>query len=348
MSKAVLIINLGSPESPSPKDVKTYLNEFLMDKYVIDIAYPLRALLVKGIILNTRPKESAKAYKKVWTEEGSPLITTSMETRKKLEETLNIPVFCAMRYGNPSIKNTLETIHNEHPKITDLCVIYMYPHYAESSFRTAQDCFEKELKRQKSTLKIHTIPPFYKHPDYIAALADTIRPYTEKPYDHLLVSYHGLPERHLTKIDPTKSHCLKTPDCCSKPSKAWDTCYKHHTVETTKALISELNLPEEKVSIAYQSRLGKDPWITPATDDELVRLAKSGVKNLIVTCPAFVADCLETLEEIEMEGRNEFLEAGGETFQYIPCLNTTQQWITCLAQWARCSLELTTPEAKIA
>ncbi len=330
--KGVLLINLGSPDSPNPKDVKKYLNEFLMDGRVIDVPYLLRAFLVKGIILNTRPKKSAEAYQKIWWEEGSPLIVISERFQEKVRERAKVPVALGMRYGSMSIKKGLKELHDQ--GVDEVLAVPLYPHYAMSSTETVIEKTKEEQKKHFPNMNLTIVPSFYNHPDYIRVLSEKIKSNIEGvDYDHILFSYHGIPERHIRKTDPTKSHCKIDGSCCNTPSKAHEFCYRHQCFETTKKVVEYLNLPEGKYSNSFQSRLGGDPWLKPYTDFEFERLPKEGKKNLVVITPAFVADCLETLEEIAMEGEEEFKEAGGEEYKHVPCLNDDDSWVKVMTRW---------------
>ena len=330
--KGVLLINLGSPDSPNPKDVKRYLGEFLMDERVIDVPYLLRAFLVKGIILNTRPKKSAKAYKKIWWEEGSPLIVLSERFHKKVEERAKVPVALGMRYGTMSIQKGLKELHDQ--GVDDVLVVPLYPHYAMSSTETVIEKTKEEQQKHFPNMKLTVVPSFYKHPDYIRVMSENIKSHLEGiDYDHILFSYHGIPERHIRKSDTTKSHCKMDGSCCETASKAHATCYRHQCFETTKAIAKYLDLPAGKYSDSFQSRLGGDPWLKPYTDKEFERFPKEGKKNLVVITPAFVSDCLETLEEIAMEGEEQFEEAGGEHYKHIPCLNDNDDWVKVMTRW---------------
>ncbi len=336
MSKtAILLVNLGSPDSTEPKDVKRYLDEFLMDKYVIDYPYIFRALLVKGIILNVRPTKSAAAYKKIWWEEGSPLIVLSTQLAEEVKKKVNAPVALGMRYGNPSIESAISSLLQEHKELTNLFVIPLYPQYAESTTRTVIEKTQEVIHKNNWPISVQFQEPFYSEISYINALAKSIEPYVSK-YDHILFSYHGVPERHVKKTDSTKSHCLQQEDCCSSCTnpEAQSHCYRFHCFETTRAVVDKLKLEPGSYSISFQSRLGKDEWIKPYTDQRLEELPSQGIKKLAVACPAFVSDCLETLEEIGMEGKEEFLEAGGEEYIQIPCLNTNQEWVETLVQYS--------------
>ncbi len=331
--KGLLMINLGSPDSTSVKDVKKYLDEFLMDERVIGKSYWFRWFLVKVIILNTRPKKSAKAYKKIWWKEGSPLIVLSRRLFDKVLKLVKFPVALAMRYGSISIINGLKELDEKGVK--NVTVLPLYPHYAMSSYETVVEKVKDEVKTNFPHLKIKTVKPFYKEKNYIDLLCNKIKATIDKiDYDHILFSYHGIPISHLKISDPTNSHCYKLKNCCSVHSKAHEFCYKHQVIETTEAVINKLKIDKNKYSNAFQSRLPNEAWLKPYTDDELVRLAKEGKKRLVIVTPAFVTDCLETLEEIAMEGKEEFLEAGGESYHYVPCLNDDDDWAALISKWA--------------
>ena len=323
--KGALLLNLGSPNSTEIPDVREYLEEFLMDERVLDMKEWKRKLLLKLIILPKRPIASAEAYSKVWTDEGSPLIVTSCAQQKLVQEETEMPIFLAMRYANPSTADVVKEIKDA--GVTDLLIIPLYPHYAMSSYESAVVKAMEELREQAPDIKTKLVQPFYNDPDYINALWESIKPQYEGTGAHLMMSFHGIPERHVKKSDPSHAHCLVTPNCCDTCHPAHHTCYRHQCYATAKALMAKGNIDEKDVTISFQSRLLRDPWLSPYTDFEIERLAKEGVKNLKVICPAFISDCLETLEEIGMEGKEEFLEHGGEEFELIPCLNTHPLWI---------------------
>ena len=327
MSKGVLLVNLGSPDSPSVSDVRRYLNEFLMDSRVIDVAWPIRRFVVSMILIN-RPKESAHAYEKVWMKDGSPLVAISKNVLKKVQPRVKVPIELAMRYQNPSIEGALRKLAGQ--GVDDLLLIPLFPHYAMSSFETAVERVKELAVKLAPSMRITVQPPFYKDPDYISALIMSAEDYLKKGYDYLLFSYHGLPERQIKKADPTGSHCFIKENCCEVSSPAHATCYRAQCYQTTKAFCENAGIPREKYSVSFQSRLGKDPWLKPYTDFELERLAKQGVKKLLVICPAFVSDCLETIEEIGIRGRESFMQAGGQQFEQIPCLNEHPMWIDAL------------------
>jgi len=332
MSKrAVLIANLGSPDSTSIPDVRRYLREFLGDERVIDLPAALRWLLLEAIILPTRPKRTAHAYSKVWTPEGSPLIATSRSVQAKLSKALGpeVPVHIAMRYGNPSIASALRALSDE--GATEVLLFPQYPHYAMASWETVVARIYEEAARQAPGMKISTVQPFFGDQDYIDMLIAVANPTLAAPYDHLLFSYHGIPERHLRKADSSHAHCTVVSDCCNTCSPAQATCYRAQCVRTTAEFARRAGLDPAKYSISYQSRLAGEPWLRPFTDFELVRLPKAGVKRLLVICPSFLADCLETLEEIAMVGKETFLQAGGESFDKVSCPNDHTVFIEFLA-----------------
>ncbi len=314
MNKAVLLVNLGSPDSTSVGDVRRYLNEFLMDGRVIDTPWLLRRFIV-GMILINRPKRAAEAYHKIWLPEGSPLVVTSRKVRAKLQEIVPVPVELAMRYQNPSIESAIRKLAEQ--KADETFLIPLFPHYAMSSYETAVVRVREVARQIAPDMKIVVQPPYGDAPDYIAALAASARNHLEAGYDHLLFSFHGIPERQLRKSDPTGGHCLTAPHCCETASPAHATCYRAQCFKTVAAFVAQAGVPANRFSISFQSRLGRDPWLKPYTDFELVELPQRGLKNLLVICPSFVSDCLETLEEIGLRGRETFLSAGGEWFAQI-------------------------------
>ncbi len=330
--KGILLVNLGSPDSPDPKDVKKYLGEFLMDERVIDIPLVARTALVKGIILNTRPKQSAAAYKKIWWDEGSPLIVISERLQNKIQQQVDVPVGLAMRYGSMSIKKGLQELVDK--GVDDVLIFPLYPQFAMATTETILVLAEALRKTNFPDLKIESVPAFYNKPDYIEVLSNSIKRHLEdKNYEHLLFSYHGVPERHIKKSDVTKSHCKIDGSCCITPSKAHEFCYRHQCLEVTRLVAKKLHLEEGTYSTSFQSRLGFDPWLLPYTDRTIERLGKQGVKNMAIVTPAFVSDCLETLEEIAMEGEELFHEVGGKEFTTIPCLNDDAEFVDLLANW---------------
>ncbi|MCM5662353.1 ferrochelatase [Galbibacter mesophilus] len=330
--KGVLLVNLGSPDSTDPKDVKRYLEEFLMDERVIDLPLWLRTFIVKGIILNTRPKKSAAAYEKIWWEEGSPLIVLSERLQDKVDSLTGVSVALAMRYGNPSIKSGLETLKKE--GVTEVLLVPLYPQFAMATTETILVLAEELRKQYFPEMQFTNVPAFYNHPDYIRVLSESIQEnLKDKEWEHILFSYHGVPERHIKKSDITKSHCKIDGQCCKTLSPAHQFCYRHQCYETTRQVAEYLGLKEGTYSSSFQSRLGIDPWLQPFTDKTINKFAEDGLKKLAVVTPAFVSDCLETLEEIGMEAQHEFKENGGDEFHLVPCLNDDEAWVKVLSRW---------------
>lgn len=332
MKKGVLLVNLGSPDSPDPKDVKRYLGEFLMDERVIDVPLWARNILVKGIILNTRPKASAAAYQKIWWDNGSPLIVISERLQEKIQNQVDIPVALAMRYGSMTIQKGMQELVDK--GVEEIMIFPLYPQFAMATTETIIVLAEEIQKTQFPEIKLHSLKAFYNNADYIAVLANSIKKHLQdKNYDHLLFSYHGVPERHIRKRDVTKSHCKIDGSCCATPSEAHEFCYRHQCLEVTRLVAEYLQLKEDTYTTSFQSRLGFDPWLQPYTDRTIERLGKQGVKNMAIVTPAFVSDCLETLEEIAMEGQEIFHEMGGDEFTTIPCLNDDQEFVELLSGW---------------
>jgi ferrochelatase len=233
------------------------------------------------------------------------------------------------------MKYAYDRLMTQHPDLTEVLLIPLYPHYAMSSYETAVEYAREIHAKGKYPFRITAVQPFYDNPLYIGALSESMKPYLEEGYDHVLFSYHGLPRRHMKKADPTGSHCLRSENCCSVNSIAHKTCYRHQVYTTTKKTAQLLGIPSDKYSVSFQSRLGREEWIHPYTVDELAALGGRGVKRLLVVCPAFVSDCLETLEEMGVEGKDLFLKSGGESFTLIPCMNTHPGWVGVLASWVK-------------
>lgn len=342
--KAILLLNLGSPKSTKTGDVRTYLREFLSDPRVLDTNAIVRAIVLNLFILPFRPKKSAAAYATIWTDRGSPLIVMSQRQRELLAAKVDVPVHLAMRYGQPSVPDVMRKIVAD--GTDELFLVPLYPHYAMSSYETAVVQAMEEVARQKPSMKVTLLQPFYNDPGYIEALADATAPYLRDGYDTIVFSYHGVPERHLRKSDPSHAHCLTVPDCCHCEHPAHATCYRHQCVQTMELLIARLGIPKEKTVLAFQSRLGRDPWLTPQTDMTVERLGREGKKKILVICPSFVTDCLETLEEVAVGCGETFEHAGGEDLKLVPCLNDNPRWIDFLAD--RCRRWITAdPQEKI-
>lgn len=334
-NKGIILMNLGSPDSTQVKDVRRYLSQFLMDKRVIDYPYIFRKVLVDGLIVPSRAPKSAEAYDTIWTKDGSPLIVWTQKLEKSLENKLSEPVEIAMRYGRPSMDEAFKSLIRKSPDLQEVLAIPLYPHYAMSSFETAVEHAKDTHRKGGYRFTLEFIRPFFDDQDYIHAMADRIRPYLENHYDHLLFSFHGIPERHLKRSDPTGKHCLQAANCCSVDSVAHKTCYRHQCFQTMNLVTKHLQIPAEKFSYSFQSRLGREQWLTPYTDFRLQEMPREGIKKLLIICPAFVSDCLETLEEIEIRGRESFLSAGGESFEMIPCLNDSNSWVETVALWIK-------------
>lgn len=332
MSKrGVLLVNTGSPDSPAVKDVRRYLREFLMDGRVIDLPYPVR-FLIAHLIVMLRARLSAEAYKRIWTVEGAPLVTTSRRVQALLQARLDFPVGLGMRYGQPSLASAVDMLKQR--GVDKILIIPMFPHYAMSSYETAAAKARKVLASRLPDAAVSVNPPFYDRPEYVRALVLVAQPHLKEGFDHLLLSFHGLPERHIRKSDPTRSHCLRRPDCCGAEVPAIQTCYRAQCLRTAKAFVAEARLPVGSHSIAFQSRMGPDKWLEPATFEVIERLGRAKTRRLLVMCPSFVADCLETIDEIGVRGRQVFRAAGGGELVMIPCLNGSPAWIDVLQQMA--------------
>ncbi len=330
VKKAVILMNLGSPDSTSVSDVRRYLNEFLMDGKVIDTPYLWRTILVKGIITPFRASKSAEAYSSIWTKDGSPLVHITKLVKGELAKIVEMPVEISMRYGNPDMQSAYDNLAKKYPDLEEVVLLPLYPHYAMSSFETAVAHAEEVHKKGNYKFRIHSISPFYNHPAYIAALAESIQPYLADTNSHILFSYHSIPERHIQKSDTTGNHCLKVADCCNVASTAHSTCYKHQCLVTTKLVTEKLGIPKDRYSVAFQSKLGRSAWLTPATTARMEQMPGEGIKNLMVVCPSFVSDCLETLEEVAIREKENFMEAGGESYTFIPCMNIQPSWIKAI------------------
>ncbi len=320
--KAVLIINLGTPESTEVKDVRKYLKEFLSDRRVLSIPALIRYLVLRLVILPFRSKKSAAAYRKVWLSDGSPLMVYS----RKLADNLQIEfkdsakVFLAMRYGKPSIGSALTEIYNQN--FTSLQVIPLFPQYSSAATGSAIEEVLSQIKSKNNFCNLQIISSFYNRPEFIDAFAKNIAECQKAfPWDYVLFSYHGLPEQHCIQSDPSNNYCLRASDCCQRKTLANTFCYRHHCFETTRLLTEKLNLQKQSFATTFQSRLGPVPWIKPYSDQHLAVLKDQGIKNLLVVSPSFVADCLETLEEIKIRLKEDWLALGGESLELVPSLN---------------------------
>ena len=333
-NRAVLLTNLGSPDKADVPSVRRYLNQFLMDPYVIQLPWVLRRLIVSLFVLPSRPKSSAHAYQSIWWDEGSPLVVLSQRLLDAVKAKTDVPVAMAMRYGKPDIESQLLHLA-KHEGITEILLIPLYPHYADSTVKTTEEEVKRAISHLKLKLKLTVIQPFYQEQAYIDSLVASTAQWMNKDndFDHILFSYHGLPESHLIKADPTGAHCLQSDTCCQTASPAHATCYRHQLLRTTECFVKQAGLKPEQYSVAFQSRLGKARWLEPSTVQTIERLAGEGIKKLLVMCPAFVTDCLETLEEIDIQGAEIFKRAGGESLTLIPCLNDHEQWVSVISDW---------------
>ena len=328
--KGVLLINVGTPDEPTVKSVRNYLREFLLDPDVIDAPYIIRQLLVRGIILRVRPKKIAPLYRKIWMDEGSPLRVYSDRITKSLNEMVEDVEFdFAMRYGNPSIESGLMSLRDK--GVDELLLLPMFPHYAQATTESALKHAYKQLKSINWSPKIIEMGHFDTDEEYVIPLTNSIQSQLDNDA-HLLFSYHGLPVSHVKRVDKSKNHCQKVDDCCSIKSEANSLCYGHHCMNTTQTVVGLLGLNEDQWSISFQSRIGPVKWLEPSTMDKVEELVKRGVKKLAIVAPAFLADGLETLEELDIGIREHFLELGGEELIVIKCLNDNQDWVEGLSK----------------
>lgn len=324
MARGLLLVNLGSPREPTTKAVGAYLTEFLTDPLVIDLPFLFRQILVRGVIVPFRSGKSAEQYRKIWTDKGSPLVQTTKMFAEKLQAEFGShtewSVRWAMRYGEPKISEALKNWD-----VNQIFLIPLYPQYAESSTRSSIEKVRSEALRLGLRTPIGVLDDFYEAPEFIESEIRQIQSYLHsfKP-DEILLSFHGLPEHHLHKQYP--EHCLKE-NCCTRVSQTNRYCYRAQCHATAKAIIQRLNFPADKISIGFQSRLGRRPWIKPYTDHVISDLAKKGVRRLLVSCPSFVTDCLETLEEVQFRLRDQFLSEGGQDLQLVPALNADVSWV---------------------
>lgn len=332
-TRGTLLVNLGSPASASVGDVRAYLDEFLMDPFVLDTPWLIRRLIVSLAILPSRPKRSAKAYASIWRDEapGSPLLAHSIELVRAVTDLVDNPVALAMRYGQPDIDTGLRELLAR--GVNEVLCVPLYPQHADSTRSTVVEKVRATLTRLDPNCGLRIVPPFFDSPGYLDAVATRVRDTRGAEDDHLLFSYHGLPERHLQRTDPTGSHCLAAANCCEVDSVAHATCYRRQCFATTRSIVDRLGAVAHSVS--FQSRLGRLPWLTPYTDQTLEQLPARGIKRITVVCPAFVADNLETLEEIDIAGRRIFETAGGERLTLVPCLNADSNWASTIAEWIR-------------
>jgi ferrochelatase len=332
----VLLINLGTPDAPTPEAVGRYLRQFLMDPFVIDLPAPLRWFLVNVVVVPRRKHQSASAYQKIQMPEGAPLLvyTRALATKVAAELGQDFQVEYAMRYGNPSIKSALENLKSR--RVSRIIVLPLYPQYAESSFETAVVEAKRSAEEIGSQGLLTFLPPFYDNPDFIDAWAERLRTsIAPETTDHVVFSFHSVPVRHLAKFHEAGNNFNPTAECCAEITPANQNCYRAQCFATARSIAAQLELHSDDYTVSFQSRLGRAEWIGPNTVDVFQDLARRGVKRIAVVCPTFVADCLETLEEIAIRGRETFLTAGGEDLQLVPSLNSDQEWVTTIANWIK-------------
>ncbi len=332
----LLLVNLGTPDSPETGDVRRYLREFLSDPRVLDINPLLRAFLLNVVILPRRPKESGHAYRTIWTERGSPLLFHTQDLAEGVRAELgpDVQVEIAMRYQNPSIASALDRFVQN--GVDRIVVFPLFPQYASASNGSAIEKVFVEAGARWNVPSLQIVDPFYEEPLFIEAFAQVAQPVLDdlRP-DTIVLSYHGLPERHVVKSDLSGTHCLRSGSCCDAIVPANRHCYRAQCFATSRALIARLGLDASTTHTTFQSRLGRDPWVKPYTDEFIEELARSGAKRVAVLCPAFVADCLETIEEIGMRAAEDFTKAGGQELRLVPSLNSTAPWVRAVADLAR-------------
>lgn len=333
----LLLMNLGTPASPETADVRRYLREFLSDPRVIDVSGAARALFLNLVILPFRPRRSAEAYKKIWTEHGSPLLVHGRDLAEKVGAALGpgFAVELAMRYGQPSVAVALERLRARHAE--DLVLFPLFPQYSSAAWGSAVEKVMAELARLQNVPPLRVVPPFWEHAGFLDAFAAVARrALDEAPPERVIVSFHGLPERQIVKSDRSGgAHCLRSAACCERIVDANRTCYRAQCFGTARALAARLALAPGSWDVAFQSRLGRTPWIRPYTDELVRDLARRGVKRVAVLSPSFVADCLETLEEIAIRARDDFRAHGGEDLRLVPSLNGDPLWVNAVARIAR-------------
>ncbi len=327
MSKqtGVLLVNLGTPDSQKPEDVKKYLIQFLTDGRVIDIPWLKRQFLVRRIIVPRRYRESASNYARIWTEEGSPLLIYGNRVKALLQQSLgdDFQVELGMRYQNPSIESALLSLKH----CPELIVVPLFPQYSSATTGSVHQEVMRVLAQWNRIPETQLINSYPTHPKMIEAFCNRAADFVLDDYDHILFSFHGLPEKQLRKADPF-NHCLQTADCCKTMDANNRQCYSAQCYATAQAIVSQLNI--HNYTVCFQSRLGKDPWIKPYASDVIEELAGNGAKKLLVFSPAFVCDCLETIDEIANEYQAEFRGYGGEVLDLVPGLNDHPLWIDTL------------------
>ena len=334
-NEGVLLINLGSPKELSKKSVRQYLRVFLSDDNVVDLPKFFQQFILRLFILPFRPKNTLEAYEKIWTKEGSPLIISTESIANKLTKKTGWNVEYAMRYEEPSIEKALHKFKKN--EINKIYVISLYPHNAMATTVTTELETRNVAMNISNDFELIFTKPFFDNEEYINAMVNSIRPYVEnKSYDKIIFSYHGIPKRQAKKTDETGEHCFSTSNCCEIENDGSKDCYRSHTRIASDLTAKKLGLKDDQWEIAYQSRIGPG-WLTPFTDKRLAKLPEEGKDNIAILCPSFISDCLETLEEIDIRGRETFLKAGGKNMTYIPCLNDSEDTINLLENLVRAS-----------
>ncbi len=332
----VLLLQLGTPDSAEVSDVRRYLREFLSDPRVLDIPAPARALLLNAVILPFRPKRSAEAYEKVWTEQGSPLIVHTEALAAKLQSVLGdrYRVTYGMRYQRPSIASAVEEL--ERAGCRQIVLLPQFPQYASASGGSSVQRALVVIGARRNVPEVRTVGAFFDDPGFLDAAAGIARPLlSDFAPDHVVFSYHGLPEKQIRKSDTSGDWCLQTSWCCDSMNEQNAFCYRAQCFATTRGLVARLGLDGAATSTTFQSRLAGQKWIEPYTDKELPRLHAAGVRRLAVLTPSFTADCLETIEEIGIRGRAQWEKLGGEAFLLVPCVNSYDPWVEAVAEMAR-------------
>jgi ferrochelatase len=330
--KAVWLIQLGTPEAPTRAATKKYLDQFLMDPRMIELPYFFRLLLVKGIITPFRSGKSAKAYASIWMNDGSPLMVHSRALERALQADLgdDFRVVLGMRYGHPSIQESWNTLRRL--SLEQIDVVPLFPQYSSATSASVYDEIYRVMSKEVSVPALRFIPPFFRQSGFIESFAQVAKDCRLEEFDHFLFSFHGLPEKLVRRAD---SGCLQMKACCERTDASIHFCYRAQCYQTAWGIQKALQLPGEKISVAFQSRLAGAKWLDPYTDQEILKLPSKGVKKLAVFCPSFVADCLETLEEIGERAREDFIAAGGQDLQLIPSLNAHPSWVKILSSWLR-------------
>lgn len=327
----ILLVNTGTPDSPAVGDVRRYLRQFLSDPRVLDMPPLARWLLLELVILPFRPAKSAEAYRKIWSEAGSPLRLHGLSLAEKLQEQLpGCEVRLAFQFGNPSIPSQIDGLREL--GCDRLIIVPLFPHYAAASFGSTGAAVMQEAATRWVVPSVQIVEPFWDAPEFQQAVTEAVREHLQQfQPDHVLLAYHGVPERHCSKTDSSGQYCLKSSGCCDAIVHANRHCYRAQCFATSRALIDSLGLDPARTTTAFQSRLGRIPWIRPYADEVIAQLGRAGVKKLLVVEPSFVADCLETLEEIGIRGAADFRSAGGGELQLVPSLNTREVWVRGLA-----------------